>query len=121
MNCQLREKCYHNSNKFNHKNLSRGKLTMNQILKQAFEQASQLSLEAQNAIAQIILNEIKQHQTNQEQKLNLSNQKNTNLSKEYWDQWFEEVEKIELISTDEDQSNYQKILFDKYKKQGLEL
>lgn len=94
---------------------------MNQKLKQAFAQVSQLSLEAQNAIAQIIFDEIKKHQNNQNQKLNLSDQENTNPSKKYWDQWFEEVEKIEPISIDEDQSNYQKILFDKYKQQGLEL
>lgn len=94
---------------------------MNQKLKQAFAQVSQLSLEAQNAIAKIIFDEIKKHQNNQNQKLNLSDQENTNPSKKYWDQWFEEVEKIEPISIDEDQSNYQKILFDKYKQQGLEL
>lgn len=35
---------------------------MNQTLKQAFDQASQLSLSAQNAIAQIIFNEIKNNQ-----------------------------------------------------------
>lgn len=94
---------------------------MNQTLKQAFDQASQLSLEAQNIIAQIIFNEIKNNQTNQEQQLNISNQENTNLSQKYWEQWFEEVEKIEPISRDEDEINYQKIIFDKYKKQGLEL
>jgi hypothetical protein len=94
---------------------------MNQTLKQAFDQASQLSLSAQNAIAQIIFNEIKNNQTNQKQKLNLSNQEGKNISKEYWDQWFQEVEKIEPISTDEAQGNYQKNIFDKYKKQGLEL
>lgn len=35
---------------------------MNQTLKQAFDQVSQLSLEAQNAITQIILDEINKHQ-----------------------------------------------------------
>jgi hypothetical protein len=35
---------------------------MNQTLKQAFDQASQLSSETQNAIAQIIFNEIKNNQ-----------------------------------------------------------
>ena len=50
---------------------------MNQTLKQAFDQASQLSIEAQNVIAQMIFNEIKNHQTNQEQKLNLSDQEDS--------------------------------------------
>lgn len=38
-----------------------------------------------------------------------------------WNQWFQEVEEIEIIANNELKSDYQKLLIDKYKQQGLEL
>jgi hypothetical protein len=40
--------------------------------------------------------------------------------KQKWLQWFEEVERLDVIST-HPSSNYQQFLLDKYRKQGLEL
>lgn len=37
-----------------------------------------------------------------------------------WSQWFEEVDRLEVISTAPN-SNYQQLLLNKYRKQGLEL
>jgi hypothetical protein len=53
---------------------------MNQTLKQAFDQASQLSLSAQNAIAQIILNEIKNNQEDEEDSKNQKLQESQEVS-----------------------------------------
>jgi hypothetical protein len=44
----------------------------------------------------------------------------TNLANP-WNQWFEEVEKIEATSSNENIDDYNQLLIDKYKKQGLEL
>lgn len=40
--------------------------------------------------------------------------------KQKWSQWFEEVDRLEVISP-APTSNYQQLLLDKYRKQGLEL
>jgi hypothetical protein len=40
--------------------------------------------------------------------------------KRNWDQWFEEVENLNCLPINNEE-NYKKLLFDKYKKQGLEL
>ncbi len=40
--------------------------------------------------------------------------------KQKWLQWFEEVERLDVISSDPT-SNYQQLLLNKYRKQGLEL
>ena len=40
--------------------------------------------------------------------------------KQKWLQWFDEVERLDVISPDPT-SNYQQLLLDKYRKQGLEL
>lgn len=53
---------------------------MNQTLKQAFDQASQLSLSAQNAIAEIIFNEIKNNQEDQEDSKNHKLQESQEVS-----------------------------------------
>ncbi|MGK7931825.1 MAG: hypothetical protein AB4041_10390 [Microcystaceae cyanobacterium] len=38
-----------------------------------------------------------------------------------WNQWFEEVEKLEAITNNSEIEDYQKLLVNKYKAQGLEL
>lgn len=38
-----------------------------------------------------------------------------------WNQWFQEVEQIEPLVNNEPKNDYQKLLIDKYKQQGLEL
>jgi hypothetical protein len=49
-----------------------------------------------------------------------SSSKEDNLSNA-WNQWFQEVEEIEPIDNNEPLNDYQKLLIDKYKQQGLEL
>ena len=38
-----------------------------------------------------------------------------------WNQWFEEVEKLDPMNNNSEIEDYQKLLVDKYKAQGLEL
>ncbi len=38
-----------------------------------------------------------------------------------WSQWFEDVNRLDLPSPDASTNNYQQLLLDKYRQQGLEL
>jgi hypothetical protein len=52
--------------------------------------------------------------------IELKNKKESTLATA-WNQWFEEVEKLEPITANSEIDDYQKLLIDKYKAQGLEL